>query len=320
MGASRAEILRLVQIHTLVSSHSYPSKQQLADRLEVSESTIKRDLDALRHELNAPLEYDRARHGYYYSEPFHLGPEPLSEHELQSLTVLLSLVESLRLIPLKDAMQRALSKVRSCAEPAVPNEHVSLLGEYEPPEQAHVGGYSSLLLKAIMQKRQVWVRYYTLSTDQISERVLDPYHLYYLNGLWYLYAYCHKRRERRDFALVRIQELRMLDTHFEPPDRAEIIATLRERFTNLTDGVHTVRVRFHGAAARRIHERQWHHTQRVIQEGNGSLVLEMECGGLESIKRWILGFGVDAMPLAPAALVEMYQEEVRRMYQAISPK
>ncbi len=317
MGASRQEILRLFQIHMRVAAHTYPSKQQLAEHLEVSESTIKRDLEALRNELNAPLEYDRGRRGYYYSEPFNLNSEPLSEHELQSLTVMLSLIESLRLIPLRDAMQRALQKVRSDAAPAAPNEHISLLGEYEPPEDPHVNAYSSLLLKAIMQRRQVWVRYYTLSTDSLSERVLDPYHLYYLNGLWYLYAFCHRRGERRDFALVRIKELRMLDTMFIPPDPAEINATLRGRFTNLTDGLHTVRIRFHGAAARRIHERQWHHTQRVISDDSGSLVLEMECAGLESIKRWILSFGVDAVPLAPAALVTMYRDEVRRMFQMI---
>ncbi len=45
-----------------------PNCSSLAEEWEVSRKTIQRDLEYLRDELNAPLEYDAIQHGYYYTE------------------------------------------------------------------------------------------------------------------------------------------------------------------------------------------------------------------------------------------------------------
>ena len=46
-----------------------PNCTSLADEWETSPRTIQRDIEFLKWEMDAPIEYDRSRHGYYYSEP-----------------------------------------------------------------------------------------------------------------------------------------------------------------------------------------------------------------------------------------------------------
>ena len=47
----------------------YPNCRTLAEKWEVSAKTIQRDIDYLKWEMDAPIAYDRIKHGYFYTEP-----------------------------------------------------------------------------------------------------------------------------------------------------------------------------------------------------------------------------------------------------------
>ena len=65
-------IERLIFINKTLNSDAYPNTPKLAKQLEVSIATISRDIEFLRDRLNAPIEYNHERKGYYYSEKYHL--------------------------------------------------------------------------------------------------------------------------------------------------------------------------------------------------------------------------------------------------------
>src|SRR6266542_6865931 len=58
---------RLLAIHQLISSKRYPNTARLSREFDVSQKTIKRDVEWMRVHWNLPIEYDRERHGYFYS-------------------------------------------------------------------------------------------------------------------------------------------------------------------------------------------------------------------------------------------------------------
>ena len=60
--------LRLFKIEQAIQNLGYPSVERLQKELEVSRRTILRDIDELKIYYNAPIEYDRMRKGYYYSD------------------------------------------------------------------------------------------------------------------------------------------------------------------------------------------------------------------------------------------------------------
>jgi predicted DNA-binding transcriptional regulator YafY len=63
---------RIQWLHKKMTMNSYPNSQRLAERFGISHRQAQRDLDYLRRELGAPVEYDAARKGFYYTAPYTL--------------------------------------------------------------------------------------------------------------------------------------------------------------------------------------------------------------------------------------------------------
>ena len=60
------------------------------------------------------------------------------------------------------------------------------------------------LRDALAAGRQLRVRYYSVSSDQETERVIDPVDVVAVDGRWYLDAYCHRAGEVRRFRVDRL--------------------------------------------------------------------------------------------------------------------
>ena len=58
---------RIIGIHQQILSGNKPNSSQLAEMFNVSISTISRDIEFLRTCINAPIEYDSHKRGYFYS-------------------------------------------------------------------------------------------------------------------------------------------------------------------------------------------------------------------------------------------------------------
>lgn len=63
---------RIQWLHKKMTMNSYPNAQRLAERFGISHRQAQRDLDYLRRELGAPIEYDNSRKGFYYTHRFTL--------------------------------------------------------------------------------------------------------------------------------------------------------------------------------------------------------------------------------------------------------
>src|SRR5258706_8817245 len=61
---------RMQKIHQVLAAGKYPNTLQLAREHDVGKKTILRDLEWMKTHSNAPIAYDRVRHGFYYAEPF----------------------------------------------------------------------------------------------------------------------------------------------------------------------------------------------------------------------------------------------------------
>lgn len=67
--------------------------------------------------------------------------------------------------------------------------------------------YLAEVRKAVEAGRQLSVRYYSQSSDEDTERVVDPLELVSAEGHWYLDAYCHRAGGERRFRLDRMLEV-----------------------------------------------------------------------------------------------------------------
>ena len=80
-----AAYFRLQKLTAAIQRGRYPNKQELARLMEYTPRTVQRDLRALEGEFNAPLAFDRAQNGFYFTDPeWRLPAVQLSEGELIS--------------------------------------------------------------------------------------------------------------------------------------------------------------------------------------------------------------------------------------------
>lgn len=74
-----------------------------------------------------------------------------------------------------------------------------------------------------------------------------------------------------------------------------------------------VGIHFNRHAAAYVRERQWHPSQRIDEQDDGTLILTLTVNHLLELKRWILSWGDGAQVLAPAELAEDIRSTALRM-------
>ena len=64
----KAKSFRLLHIEQLIKTMNYPNVPDLMRETGMSRATIMRDLDSLKDDYDAPIEYDFYHRGYYYTD------------------------------------------------------------------------------------------------------------------------------------------------------------------------------------------------------------------------------------------------------------
>ena len=83
MAKYKPQHSRLLFIDRKLNEGRYPNCRTLAEEWEVSRKTIQRDLDYMRYQLDAPIEYSSNKRGYYYTEQnFKLPAISIKESDL----------------------------------------------------------------------------------------------------------------------------------------------------------------------------------------------------------------------------------------------
>jgi predicted DNA-binding transcriptional regulator YafY len=69
-GKFKPHYRRILHIHRLLKEGRYPNAVTLSEHrdIECSTRTIKRDIQYMKYDLDAPIEYDPRRNGYYYPQ------------------------------------------------------------------------------------------------------------------------------------------------------------------------------------------------------------------------------------------------------------
>ena len=72
---------RIQWLHEELSRNTFPNAARLAERFGISRRQAQRDIDFLKKQLGAPLEYDQHIMGYRYTQPYSLPVSVKNENE-----------------------------------------------------------------------------------------------------------------------------------------------------------------------------------------------------------------------------------------------
>ncbi|HVS36592.1 MAG TPA: WYL domain-containing transcriptional regulator [Gemmataceae bacterium] len=316
--ASRPPLRRLLALDRMIRSGSFPNARTAAAELEVHRRTVLRDLDFLRDFWGAPVEFCVRRNGYFYRDADYALPLlRLTEGELVALFLAERVMHQYRGTPYERDLAGAFFKLTSRLPEEVTVD-LSHLDEWVSFRPAGVGAEDvrrfRRLMRAVREGRQLRLEYWTASRDEVTPRVVDPYHLTSVAGDWYLVAYCHLREDVRMFVPGRIRSMRETGARFERPADFRIEEYLDGSFRAMRgDGKpRRVRLRFTAEAARWIREKEWHPSQRLRDRADGGVELTLRLTHLQEVKRWALSYGAACEVLEPADLRRATKEEMEK--------
>lgn len=310
---------RLLQIDALLRSGQRYTAETLAQATEVSERTIRNDLNFLRDRYQAPLEFNRIQ-GYHYSDlTWRLPTISLSKGELFALTLGARMLEAYAGSAYASDLRSAITRL---GERLPEQTWVNLQQLAEERILFRSGAETYLdpdtwhqLEDACQTRKTVQMTYYTASRDAVSERKLDPYLLHIYRGTNpYVIGYCHRRQEIRWFRVDRIKQIAVLAETFVPDPTFDARDHLEMIFQHEVGGVpQSVAIWFDAPTAPFIRERRWHPTQEIQEHGDGSITLHLVVRGMNDLKRWVLGYGKGAIVREPPELVKLVQDELEHM-------
>jgi len=106
----------------------------------------------------------------------------------------------------------------------------------------------------------------------------------------------------RIFAMDRIMMLHQTKEAFEIPEGFDFEEFMRLSFGAFQGEGVKVKIWFAPDVAGCIKEKIWHHTQEIVPQKDGAIILEAEVAGTEEIKFWVMSWGPKAEVLEPQSV------------------
>ncbi|MGR0219006.1 helix-turn-helix transcriptional regulator [Agromyces sp. ZXT2-6] len=224
-----ATTTRTLELLSLLQSHRHWTARELVDRLEVSERTLRRDVERLR-ELGYSIESTRGVAGGYRLEAgTGLPPLLLTDDEGVAIAVGLRSQAAAGLRGAEHTTLSALAKLEQVLPPAL-RRRIGALQAVAAPMGAGAagsgpggsGGAPSVdsdllgtLALCCRDSERVRMRY-TDATGAASARSIEPHRLVPLGRRWYLLAWDRDREDWRTFRLDRIDDVFPTRVRFAP--------------------------------------------------------------------------------------------------------
>jgi proteasome accessory factor BC len=297
-------------------------KQDVEGYSQMNDEAFARRFYADRAELESlgiHLKVDKPAEGYYEAENYSLPPEnfylpaiEFTDTELGALRMSLSLLdgEFAYAEPLRLALQQL-----SWGKPSpldAPEELSVALAVTAGAGGRDLSQRLSKVETAIFRRKTIVFDYYTIGRDAQESRKVDPYHLLYKGGQFYLIGYSHERDDTRVFRVSRIRGKVGYSSKaehdfnrpedFDPRDYAvrtdwQMGDAIGRARIWLSDRIDWLALRHFGHAGE-------------VTEVDDGVIFETDYANARQMVSWVLGLGEHARVEGPPELVEEARERL----------
>lgn len=316
---------RFYKIEALLRQRKAVSFAALQAELEVSRSTLIRDLAYLRNRLHAPIEWDRATGCYRMAEADHQQGMPhqlpgmwFSSAEIHALLTMQHLLANLDAGGvLTPHVAPLIARLNTLLEGGADHDaeqlrrRVRIIGlaqrAVQPTHFQRVG-------TALVQRKRLALSYLARGSGQATEREVSPLRLVHYRGNWYLDAWCHLRKGLRNFALDAMTDAHLLDTPAKEVSEAKLDALFGPSYGIFSGSrIRWARLRFTPERARWVASEHWHPQQEGKLQTDGSYLLRIPYADHRELIMDILKHGAHCEVLGPTSLRQVVAQEVGKM-------
>lgn len=308
---------RLLSLLSLLQARRDWSGEALADRLDVSRRTVRRDVDRLR-ELGYPVQTTKGPAGGYRLAPGSDLPPLLFDDE-QAVAVAVALqTAALGVAGVEEAAVRALATIRQVMPSRLRHRVDALQVLAVPPASpADFAVDPDVLLQVggCCRDHQVLRFDYTDKEGAASLRRTEPHRLVSRGRRWYAVAWDLDRDAWRTFRVDRMRPRTPVGPRFVPRELSDEAVAELVRPPAETTWPARGRVVLHAPAAQ---VSRWVRPDQgtVTPRDAGSCVLEVGSWSWPSLVAWLLLFEADVEVLDPPELLAAVEEITARLGRA----
>jgi predicted DNA-binding transcriptional regulator YafY len=312
---------RLLRLLTLLQSRSSWAGPELAERLEVTPRTLRRDVDRLRS-LGYPIEgATGVAGGYVLGRGASLPPLSLDEDEATAVFVGLHTAAGTGVTGAGTSAMRALAKLERVLPARLrKNLHTlrsSVLEIGYRPRHLSLANVSELA--GACSERLVTRIKYTAHGGATTDRRVEPFRLVRVGALWYLVAWDPSKQEWRTFRLDRVVSVERLSERFKarPPPGDDLVEYVTKSLSSSLYP-HQAKVLLY-APIEEVRRRIGPRDGLFVRVSDKRCTMELGAPTLDVLAARILWLGVDFEVITSVALRRHLQTVVARLERAAVP-
>ncbi|MEA4962277.1 helix-turn-helix transcriptional regulator [Lutispora sp.] len=288
----------MLQIVYILLNRKTITASKLAERFEVSQRTIYRDIDALC-QAGIPVYTSKGKNGgISILDNFVLNKSVFSKGEQNEI---IAALQSLSAVNYPEA-DRVLSKLSNIFD-SKSNDWIEI----------DFSGWGNLkqemlasIKNAVINKKVISFEYYNTYREK-ALRTVEPLQLLFKGKAWYLKAFCRAKRSMRLFKLSRIKNIQILDEHFnrQLENEASVAFDIGPD-KNIVD----IMMKIHSSQAYRVYD-EFDDAQISLNE-DGSFTICVSYPEDEWVYGYILSFGMYAEVIEPARIKKIIKEQLEK--------
>jgi len=304
----------------------YPSKQEIREACEeelfgsisgdhICNSTIEKDMFAMKEEHDAPIRYSKRENGYYYDDPdFTMNDIPLTEDDLEAIGFAAKTLMQFKNVEMFRQFGSAIDKIV---------DHVAVsqdedVREFIQFESAVADGGNEFLpplLEAIKLQRYATFDYASFVSGELKPRKVLPLLLKQYRNRWYLISYDNDKKDYITYALDRIEDLEITQEKADRPIDFDPDNYFKHA-VGITSGNATpeiVLLKVGNIAAKYLDSLPIHPSQKVKEMNANFFVFQLNVSVTEELIREILSYGGEIQVIEPKSLKEEIQKRAARL-------
>ncbi|MFF2886545.1 helix-turn-helix transcriptional regulator [Paenibacillus sp. NPDC057967] len=312
---------RLMSIVLLLQSEGKLTSKQLAERLEVTERTVLRDMEELSS-AGVPVYAERGpQGGWLLTEGYRSSLTGLHADELTAL-LLSSQGEELGDLGQRQSLEAGLRKLlaattdtaRKNAELVRSKIHIDGAGwhaeKYGKDQHPHL----PIVQEAVWEERELRIAY---DRDGVSsDRVIRPLGLVAKRNVWYVAALT-EAEDVRTFRISRLRSAELLPNGFRPPEAFNLAAYWERSLADFKGQLprYPAVVRLKNSLLRRLESERYvlSMRQEEADDTSGWTTARVEFETLESACQIIMSYGAGMEALEPSVLRKMVMDEIEAL-------
>lgn len=307
----------------------YPSKTMLREACEeaifgstygdnICDSTIEKDMAAMKMEHDAPIRYSKKYGGYYYTDTeFSLDEIPLNERDLEAIRFATNTLSQFKDVGIFKQFSFAIDKIvdRIAISNDVADTSVNDFVQFEVPVAFGGGEFLQPLLQSIKAKTVVYFDYESFQSQKRKARKVLPLFLKEYRNRWYLLSYDCVKEQIITYALDRMANLELgeekisASVHFKP----ESFFRHAMGITASNGAPEIIVFKADNIAAKYILSQPFHSSLKVVKEGKNKTTFEMMVYISEELIRELMSYGGDIEVLEPPLLRDHIIRRLRAM-------